>query len=511
MHNVKYFFISIFFAFLFTFTACDNLLIPYLEVNEVKIENSTVVIKLSAEPNQNKFLNAFGFYEDDISVAGEYSFSSNTVVFTPHKTIAAGHDYSVEISTDLEDVKGHSLAHSFLYKYSTKTESETPYIVSVTPQNETEIRDKDYVPRITFSESVDRKSFTEAFSIVPSISYLLKWADDSSYVDILFEKELSKNTQYTMTITTTLKDLQNNKLRKEYKTNFYYYVPQDSEKDFTYNFTYSYENSAAQQMSRDGLNELADDVIFQIDFSNCVSEDTISSYVSSYPSLKFNFTPDWETSKSVKFTLNEIPQWNREYLFTVKKNITDEFSQTIEESVNYHVIFNHEKDRPVEYVKSFFLRSGMSPSDSSKYFEIYQDNLYRDLNIFIENGGTDQTESLEKQLCMYTVFRISNEASGIDVPSFLKGVQISPTNSCVNIMITNCHFLTASEYAASPVGSLSLSDDDTSGWNLVYAKFDLTVTIYASSGLIRFNFDDSISDSLGNTMNEGLVFTYNKS
>lgn len=495
--------------FIFLIISCDNSIIPYLQVEEVVIKTDKVDIRLSSVPNQNKFMNAFSFYEDDTQIEGSFDFNDVNISFFPNTMVTEGHNYNVEITTELEDITGHSLQYNYFLSKSTKTEDIPPYILSTFPINETKVSDAALVPQITFSESVNRQSFQESFSISPNISYILEWNDDSTSVSIILNKELSKNTTYTLKVGTELKDMQNNSLLNEFKSNFHFYTPDAIEKSFDFNLYYF--DPDINLLNEKATTVLSSDVIFKLEFDNIVSEDTISSYVSSYPPLKFSFTPDWKTSKSVTFNLIEKPEWNKEYLITIKKNITDEYNHAIEESKYYHIIFSKEQDKPVEYLKAFFLQKAGEENNSNYWFPVFRNNIYSSLNIPVESDvNQNQSEYNEKKLKLYVAFSISNEATGLNIPSVLKGVKISSTNSCASFMIDNCTFLSQSDYENSPIANFQLSEVDYSQHKLAVVLFDLTVRIYNAEGMIRFSFNEDISDNLGNSMKESLVYSYNK-
>lgn len=495
--------------FLFIFSSCANQIIPYLSIENIDFKDDYIRISLTNTPNQNKCIEAIKIYKDDSEMKGSFYFDDKNINFYPYEEIQEKHDYLVEISTELEDIDGHSLKHSYIYKYSTKSESIPPYIISVTPENESEIIQSDVSINIDFSEPVNEQSFSKAFSISPSVPFLCIWENNYSSVKLEFEKELTKNTIYTLTITKSLTDTQNNNLRADYKTNFNYFPSTNN--PFEYKVFYIDENET--ELTDDIKTELYADTSFRIDFSNEVSIDSISSYISFYPELRVTYIPDWENKNSIEIKLNEVPEWDRTYTFTINNGFSDEFSQKMEDKKEFSIIFSKEKNRPVEFIKAFFSTKN-NANEEGDFFPITSKNVFEDLCIPVESFKTDeygQTEYATKDLNLYCIFRISKEAQNLFIPSILTGVKISPSNSCLSVMIENCHFYTQSEYTNSPIGNIQFTDEDYSDWNLAVVCFDLTVTVYRANGTIKFTFDDSISDNLGNKMNKSLIFEYNKS
>ena len=491
------------------FISCANQVIPYIKISDISYEESYIKVSLSNEPNENKCIEAFSFYKDDIEIKGSFNFSEKDFYFYPVEKIDAKHDYIVEITTELEDTNGHSLQYLYIYEFSTKEENIPPYILSVTPKNESEVTSSDITPKIIFSEAINKKSFSEAFSITPSIPYFCVWAGDFTSVEIVFEKELSKNTTYTMTINTSLTDLSNNRMRAEYKSNFIY-CPK-TEHPFSYNVFLIDENE--YKLNNSTTTEASNKASFRIDFSNEVSIDTISSYISFYPELRVSYVSNWETSKSLAISLSEVPEWNKTYTLTINSGLSDVYSQKVTDKQSFNIIFSKEKNRPVDFIKGYFLTEEGATAEN-KFFPIDYSNVYNFLNIPVEYTGNQpigQSEYVTKNLNLYCIFRISDEAQGLDIPSVLSGIKINPTNSCLSIIIEKCHFYTDAEYEASPIGSFQFTQEDTSEWNLAVICLDLTVQVYRAEGLIRFTFNDSIMDNLGNKMKEELLFSYNKS
>ena len=318
-----------------------------------------------------------------------------------------------------------------------------------------------------------------------------------------------KRISESMKRNTSLTDLQNNNLRSDYKSCFTYFPK--TEHPLSYTILAIDDNERELDIS--SYNEVTNKTYFKVNFTNEVSVDTISTYFSIYPDLQLSYTPNWETSKSITINLEETPEWNKPYTLTINEGFSDVFSQKIQKKKTYHLIFSKEKDRPVEFIKAFFLREENATSED-KIFPIDYTNVYSNLNIPVEyTGGQNvgQSEYVEKNLNLYCIFRISKEAQGLDIPSVLTGTKISPTNSCLSVVIDKCHFYTQAEYLSSPIGIFQFTQEDFSDWNLAVVCFDLTVQIFRADGLIRFSFSDSIKDNIGNTMKESLLFSYNKS
>lgn len=489
--------------------SCTESVIPYLQVEDIKFEEELIVLTFSEIPNQESMIDSFSFSKDNEFISGKLSFSEKKVYFNPFKKIDFGHNYVVEISNSMEDIHGHNLEYNFIYKYTTKTDNTPPCILSISPKNESFIKDTNLHPLICFSETVDRQSFIDSFSISPSIDYFFTWGKNDKSVNINFKSELTKNTVYEFKISSNLTDLQYNKLLNEFKSNFIYFSPDETEANFDYKL-YS-QKTKKVELSQTEINKLSSNTSFVIDFTNKVSVDSISSYINFYPDLDFNFYPDWINSNSVRFELNELPNWNKLYKITIKKGIYDEFRQQIDEDRYYDIIFSNEDERPVEFLKAFFLADPENAKLDNQWFTITSDNIYSDLNIPVQNSSSEnQEENSEKKLKLFSIFRISSDASTLKIPSVVKNIKLSTTNACANIITDNCILFTNSQIPNTPIYELADFTEKDQGWNLVAVCLDLTVTIENTAGFIKFSFNKDIEDNLGNTMTETLVLSYNK-
>lgn len=69
---------------------------------------------------------------------------------------------------------------------------------------------------ITFSTSMNRSSVESALSILPTANYTVIWNNNSTQMTILFTENLSYNTTYTITISTSARDTYGNSLNSPY-------------------------------------------------------------------------------------------------------------------------------------------------------------------------------------------------------------------------------------------------------------------------------------------------------
>jgi hypothetical protein len=155
------------------------------------------------------------------NVAGTIAFDSTNQFgkFTPSAPLVAGARYNFVVTTGVKDVSGNALTQDFQKDFFVIFPSDTtaPEIVSISPADgESGVRTIGIVT-VTFNEFVD----------ISATSFLLRNAATGALVDAIVSQapnfgpqrfiltprfELDKNTRYTVTLTTGVKDWAGNPL-----------------------------------------------------------------------------------------------------------------------------------------------------------------------------------------------------------------------------------------------------------------------------------------------------------
>jgi len=152
-------------------------------------------------------------------VAGTISYANKTAAFTPPAPLAAG-IYSATMTTGIQDVAGNPLQADYSWNFT--VDRTAPAVVSTSPaSNATNVPPSASVS-VTFSEEIDPASlnvysFTVTgggYSVPGNVTYSNKTA---TFVP---STALSKNTLYTVTLTTAVRDLAGNHLADNYSWSF---------------------------------------------------------------------------------------------------------------------------------------------------------------------------------------------------------------------------------------------------------------------------------------------------
>lgn len=153
-------------------------------------------------------------------------------VFTPLKQFSYGVTYSIKVKSSMRDAAGNSLADEKAFSFTVGDDFTPPYlsvyqdnapilVFDENFQNTGAEKDRDIV--IEFSELVDTDCIIDALSISPSAEYYISTetvvAGDAEYIRavIHFTGSLRCEDTYTLKIGSSITDLQNNRLVKDYR------------------------------------------------------------------------------------------------------------------------------------------------------------------------------------------------------------------------------------------------------------------------------------------------------
>ncbi|GHV96648.1 hypothetical protein AGMMS50293_29680 [Spirochaetia bacterium] len=137
--------------FLVLLVSCGEWFLPPLEVVSIAAEQNVQIV-FSASPSPESIKKAFTMTEDSQTLSGDFSFNGKKVIFSPVNGIRINREYTITLSTVAEDQKGNSLLKEYIYRFNTKDTTGAPYIVSITPANESNIITQPEKITIVFSK-----------------------------------------------------------------------------------------------------------------------------------------------------------------------------------------------------------------------------------------------------------------------------------------------------------------------------------------------------------------------
>lgn len=180
-------------------------------------KNSNIFITFSKPMNRSSTDDAVSIIPGSINIK-EWRNLDKTLTLTVN--LEAEKTYTVTVSTAAKDKEGNPLTSDYTFSFTTAKPPDTspPYIVSTTPANSTTDVPIDTVMAIQWNESMNRFSAEASFSSNPAISCMWSWTGANQICTP--STLLQSNTQYTITIAATAKDLAGNNIKAPYTFSF---------------------------------------------------------------------------------------------------------------------------------------------------------------------------------------------------------------------------------------------------------------------------------------------------
>jgi hypothetical protein len=195
-----------------------------------QVASSTVLVARFSEDMAPSTVTAAEFLvtgPGNAPVAGTVSYdeSNYAAVFTPSAVLASGADYSATLTTDVEDVAGHSMIHDYTWSFTTGLIADTtaPTVTATNPPDITSNVALNQVITAVFSEQLNSTtttdaSFTLTAGAVSSVAGTV--VCPGSTMTFTPTVNLAPSTSYTARITTLVRDLAGNALANDYVWSF---------------------------------------------------------------------------------------------------------------------------------------------------------------------------------------------------------------------------------------------------------------------------------------------------
>ncbi len=171
-----------------------------------------------------------------ISPAPEGNFSWNAditqITFQPLYGFSYGVTYRVTLSPSLKDVNGMAFAQTESFNFTVGKDFESPFITEVYQELSTQLQlsedyltegcEKDAMLVLKFNELIDSETLRASISFSPSRDfYITTSTTGQQYLaKINFTENLESETTYTLNVSNSITDLENNKLIKPYRYRF---------------------------------------------------------------------------------------------------------------------------------------------------------------------------------------------------------------------------------------------------------------------------------------------------
>jgi hypothetical protein len=488
-------------------SGCPQWLLPPLRVLSCSLDTEGVLLRFSAAPTEISIHKSFAMTEDGQALEGRFVFEGEDLSFYPLNGIRENRAYTVSIGVIAEDGRGNSLEQEFRRDFFTGTEREAPRVESIVPAEGSVLTERPEEILLRFSEAVDPASLEEALRISPSFPYALQWEEDDRQLIIRPLGPLDFGTRYTVTISSALRDRSRNSMVLPFTSGFLVEGGR-----LTPRFELEWSGAAGGGALSPGLTNrgLSTDAELRVSFDTEVEIESLAGFVEAQPSLGISTDTKAGSRSQAAIRFGRQPAWGEHYTLIVRKGITALRGGKTTEDLIYPLVFDSPESRPPEFLRGFFM--GPSPGSGSslgpapgKPLSGDTDFDYLDLKVE-EFPSTTPPTQVAAELCL--VFRVSDAAAALSLSSAMTAFSINSSNGCVYISIKTLHVQDEAAYRAGPFNDPSL--EGGGGTKLCALIYGLEVENAEARGLVVFSIGSAIADSLGNTLGQDIVITWNK-
>jgi hypothetical protein len=156
-----------------------------------------------------------------------YDAPTNTAILTPTSNLAQAKNYTVTVTTGVKDLAGNALLNQFTSTFTTFVpDAVAPTVVGVVPTNNATGVATSATVQVTFSEAIDQATLTSATVVLKNTATTAVVASTLSYdvgtnkVTITPTGPLANGTNYTLNVTTGVKDLAGNAMAAQFNSAF---------------------------------------------------------------------------------------------------------------------------------------------------------------------------------------------------------------------------------------------------------------------------------------------------
>jgi hypothetical protein len=318
----------------------------------------TIEVFFSADVDKTLTEGAFSLLEDGIRVAGTVAWPrGDRLSFSPFERLVRGKAYSIQITTQAEDVDGNSLKDEFARTFRSSTDSERPRLVSVVPAPRSLVSTLRPEITLSFSEPMDKSSVIEAFSLSPDADgYFAETSDLTGFRYVLTE-DLDWQTNYSIEVAEDARDLAGNSLGKKETRAFF--TGTDSEMPSVASITATGTNlPLAEDNLIDAVETVTEGVArkdaITIRFSEPMDESSTEGAISFTPQVRYE--TDWNESRTeLALTPTEGFAWNALISLTVAKTARDLQGNALARESIWKFRANSVVSRPPRVVSVSFL------------------------------------------------------------------------------------------------------------------------------------------------------------
>lgn len=287
-------------------------------------EEENITLNFSILPNHQDIENNIKLVADSSTTECVFTWNGNNCSFAPKTGWEYGSFYDFTLSNQIEMEDGRTYKVNIRRMFYYGNESKYLKLVNCNVEHDSQIEKNDSL-EFTFNNPVNILSFKENFSIIPVISYDIKFEDDNKKVCITPSETWKTNTYYTWNLT-DIKSNEKYPLDKTYSQGFY--APQDTvQPQVSLICPVAKEGSSYTWFTNKTLDQMQVDYNIGIVFSEPVDFDSLNNALSFSPNMEGYLLDVSEQAeeKGTKFIYCVQNYWNanKEYEMTISKSLKD--------------------------------------------------------------------------------------------------------------------------------------------------------------------------------------------
>jgi hypothetical protein len=204
----------------------DNPFVPLVDTTRPEIVSTIPLTAETGVPvngNIEIFFNEpmdpqslFSYFSITPQAEGILSYGSNTLTFVLTSNLEPFKTYSVTIKKGAKDLSGNSLLNDYTWSFTTGSPigADSPYIVSVFPEDESKNIPLTTNISIVFSKPMDTTSVKNNFFLIPPKTGSFSWMSNEQTMLFQPANELFSDTTYAVNLKREAKDQVGNPLQE---------------------------------------------------------------------------------------------------------------------------------------------------------------------------------------------------------------------------------------------------------------------------------------------------------
>jgi len=439
-----------------------------------------ILLEFSNTPDRTSVEENFILQEQGIPVPGRYVWKDRIMTFVPKKPISPGSQYSLNLSTEAEDIWGNSLYENFHHPFRTSPDILRPSILKTIPEHGSQVLNPAQPFSVFFSEPVDKAGFFTAFSITPEVPGFLTLDAAGTTGTFTPGEEYLWQQDYIVEISGDLEDLSGNYITEA--QSFRFRLGTETAPPEILYIGPASENFPLSPCTVVGVNkgwETFWDI--KICFSEKLNPANIPGSISIDPMWDYSILFDnYNSPRILTLRGEEKFTYDQDYTILIDTSLTDSQGNHLREPELYCFTANGLKSEPPSIRGCTFLAdpgTGLI-TEVSSFGTISLAN-------YVPSGP--HTEGF---FDIYCVFAESREP---DIASIMENISISASNYCADLRITGIETENLTGPPSVPPA------DSNNREQVIRVHIDITDTP-GNSGIITLTIDEGLHDSAGNTM-----------